>query len=73
MLTFFAKRQWDFPCDNLLALIDKMDPRDREMFNFDIRSIDWRDYNHKFYLGIRKYLLKEDESSIPAARKRMKK
>lgn len=38
-------------------------------FNFDCCSIDWDEYVKRWVIGLRKYILKCDESSLPAARR----
>ncbi|KPM11251.1 acyl-CoA reductase-like protein [Sarcoptes scabiei] len=47
-----------------MKLIDK--------FLFDVRQLDWKNYWKDFVLGIRRYITKEDESTIPLARTRLK-
>lgn len=71
LLTYFARRQWSFPCDNFNQLSDSLTEEDKLKFNIDISTINWRNYTHRLYLGIRKYLLKEEDSTIPEAKKRM--
>jgi len=48
-----------------------MSETDKKLFNFDVKTINWEDYMNNFYLGIRKFLLKEEESNIPQAKKRL--
>lgn len=72
MLGYFARREWRFPCNNLFELANQLTEEDRNVFFMDVRSVDWRSYIHDFYMGIRRYLLKEDDSNISDARKRMK-
>lgn len=71
LLKFFASRQWDLPNTNTDHLYRSLNDHDKSVFNFNVEEINWRDYTHKQQLGIRKYLLREDDSSIPEARKRM--
>ena len=71
LLTYFARRQWSFPCDNFLKLNESLTETDKCKFNIDISKLNWRIYTHKLYLGIRKYLLKEEDSTIPKAKKRL--
>jgi fatty acyl-CoA reductase len=72
LLGYFARREWSFPSNNLFALYDSMSDVDRQMFKLDIRQVNWRAYIHDSYMGIRRYLLKEDDANIEKARKRMK-
>lgn len=41
------------------------------MFNFDVRSLDWNAYFKDYVLGVRKFVLKEDESTLPIARRNL--
>lgn len=38
-------------------------------FPMDLSALDWADYFRDYVLGIRRYLLKEDEATLPEARK----
>lgn len=72
LLSYFVRRQWSFPCDNLLELIDtQLSSEDKEKFNCDVRLIDWQTYIHECYMGFRRYLMKEPDSNIPQAKKRL--
>ncbi|RWS29996.1 fatty acyl-CoA reductase-like protein, partial [Leptotrombidium deliense] len=73
LLEFFAKRQWSFPCRNVRSLFASMSETDRELFFIDVKAIDWRSYSYDFFMGIRRYLLKEDDSNVPKARLWVKK
>lgn len=69
LLGYFAARSFNFSSDNVRSLYhDKLSQRDKELFNFDLSSIDWSEYMRIYYLGTRKYLMKDDPSTIPAAR-----
>lgn len=71
-LEYFTTTEWIFSCSNLLALMELQCPKDREVFNFDVREIEWLPYLEDYVLGVRKYILKENESTLPAARRRLK-
>ncbi|XP_037503615.2 uncharacterized protein LOC119378613 [Rhipicephalus sanguineus] len=45
--------------------------KSRKTFDFDIRSIDWVAYMEQYILGVRRYVLKEDPSTIPTARRNL--
>ncbi|UYV79095.1 hypothetical protein LAZ67_17001113 [Cordylochernes scorpioides] len=40
-----------------------------QLFNFDVRSMDWNQYIHGYIIGARQYVLKEDLSTVPQAKK----
>lgn len=46
-----------------------MSESDRRVFNFDVREIDWRAYFETYVQGIRQWILKDDPSTLPQARK----
>lgn len=63
--------QWRFVSKNPLKLLDMLSERDRKMFYFDVRDIDWDKYMEGYVLGARRYLLKDDMSTVPAARRNL--
>lgn len=44
--------------------------RFRNIFNFDISLFDYREYMRRWMSGVRKFLLKLDEKSLPAAKRK---
>lgn len=69
MLEYFFTREWKFHSKNVKELLDAIPMKDKENFNFDISQLEWKDYLEQQFLGVRRYILKEDDSTIPAARK----
>lgn len=72
-LEYFTTHQWKFHGDNVLALLDSLEEKDRQQFQFDVRTIQWEDYVEKYVLGFRQFLFKQNPSSLEASRKRMTK
>jgi len=72
-LEYFTTHQWKFHGDNVLALLDALEEKDRQQFQFDVRTIEWEDYVEKYVLGFRQFLFKQNPSSLEASRKRMAK
>lgn len=70
VLTFFTTREWEFTNHNTRKLWDELSERDKEEFPFDIKRVDWAEYHKNEVYGIRKYVLKEELSTLPAARKK---
>lgn len=68
LMDFFTSNQWEFANDNVFRLMSKMSERDRELFDFDVRKIDWSDYLEDYVLGTKTFMLKEDVSKIALAR-----
>ncbi|XP_064480327.1 putative fatty acyl-CoA reductase CG5065 [Ornithodoros turicata] len=69
---YFTTNGWLFRSNNVVALVDELSPTDRQLFNFDVRTMQWLLYWEQYVIGIRKYLFKEDVSKLPEARKHMK-
>ncbi|KAF6206837.1 hypothetical protein GE061_018073 [Apolygus lucorum] len=71
VLAYFATQQWDFQYTNLQALLNGLNSTDRQMFDFDMKKLDWDELAHANSRGIRKFIMKEDESNIPAGKRKM--
>lgn len=56
-----------FRYGNVVGLWERLEKRDKEEFFFDMRQVDWEEYFQEYYSGVRKYLLKDDEDTLPAA------
>ncbi|XP_060533805.1 uncharacterized protein LOC132706473 [Cylas formicarius] len=70
---FFTTNEFDFNVENTHKILRRMSSRDKEMFNFDMRTLDWSIYFSQYVRGFRVYLLKDPMSSLPEARKKYKK
>ncbi|KOB71176.1 putative fatty acyl-CoA reductase [Operophtera brumata] len=56
---FFLTNEWKFDGNNLFSLWHQMSARDRQIYNFEMKSIDW-DWNTMMWcLGVRKYIAKD--------------
>lgn len=64
----FIFTEWKFHNRNTQALIKTMSDTDRQAFNIDISSLTWLAYFEKLTLGVRRYLNKEQEKTLPDAR-----
>lgn len=70
---FFAMHNWVFQSDNMLQLIrDVRQAEDGEDFNCDMSAMDWDEYVHHYMWGIRRFVLKDDDDSLKAARTKVK-
>ncbi|KJE91335.1 male sterility protein [Capsaspora owczarzaki ATCC 30864] len=65
---FFTSNHWRWEQTNTDALLAEMLPAERETYNFDMRTIDWRSYIEMYCIGIKKFILKEDMSRLWVAR-----
>lgn len=70
---YFSTHEWHFANDNLWKIWEVMSTEDRQMFNFDLRQLHWPTFFESYCLGIKQYVLKEDISTLPAARKHLQK
>jgi len=71
-LQFFTTHQWRFISNNPILLMDKMSAQDRNIFYFDVRDINWEQYFETYILGARRFILKDDPSSLSIARSNLK-
>lgn len=44
-----------------------------QTFNFDVRQLHWAEYMENYCMGTKKYVLNEEMSGLPAARKHLNK
>lgn len=66
---YFARNAWNFETTNVRELLDEVrGATDGDEFRVDVRAMVWDDYIREYMLGIRKYVLKDDLSTLPAAR-----
>lgn len=70
VLAYFGTRKWHFSNENVQNLFENLSKEDRDLFNFDMRKLNWEEYYKTYGLGVRQYLLHESMSTIEQARKR---
>jgi len=70
-LEYFTTNEWTWINKNVISLQEEMTLEDREKFNFDIRRVHWPHFLDNFVQGTRKFVLKEDMSSMTTARSRI--
>ncbi|KAL1414457.1 hypothetical protein MTO96_000861 [Rhipicephalus appendiculatus] len=71
-LQYFYTNEWLFRPNSVLKLLQELSPTDAQLFNIDVQRLEWRPYLEGYLLGIRKYLLKVEDSELPEARKHLK-
>ncbi|XP_050558216.1 putative fatty acyl-CoA reductase CG5065 isoform X19 [Spodoptera frugiperda] len=71
-LQFFATRHWEFGTARVQRLAARLHAEDTLRYNLRPETIDWEQHCVDFVKGTRRYLLRERDSDIPAARRRMK-
>ncbi|CAH1642342.1 unnamed protein product [Spodoptera littoralis] len=69
-LSYFTTNQWRFVDDNTASLYDSLSPIDKEIFDFDICKINWREYMYIWSIGLRKFIIKDGLKGTIYARKK---
>lgn len=59
-----------FTNNNVQRLWKKLGRRDQEMFDFNMKTMDWEEYSHHYIKGMRLYLFKDDLSTLESAKKK---
>ncbi|KAH0620869.1 hypothetical protein JD844_021726 [Phrynosoma platyrhinos] len=76
LLEYFTSNSWDWNTDNVNMLMNQLGPEDKKAsnaFNFDVRQLHWAEYMESYCMGTKKYVLNEEMSGLPAARKHLNK
>jgi len=71
-LSRFSTQEWKIHDSNISSLLSSLSSKDQELFYFDLTQLQWQQYLADYMAGARYFLLKDDTSTIPAARKRYK-
>jgi len=51
--------------------MDDMSDQDQQLFYFDVRKIEWEKYFDTYVLGTRRFILKDDISTLHIARRNL--
>ncbi|KAI9532057.1 cyclin-dependent kinase inhibitor far1 [Dissostichus eleginoides] len=73
VLEYFTSHSWVWSNENITMLIGQMSQEDKKVFNFDVRQLHWAEYMESYCMGTKKYVLNEELSGLPAARKHLNK
>ncbi|KAL7992196.1 hypothetical protein Chor_016452 [Crotalus horridus] len=83
LLEYFTSNSWEWNTDNVNMLMSQLSPEDKKasdfkilmtiVFNFDVRQLHWAEYMENYCMGTKKYVLNEEMSGLPAARKHLNK
>lgn len=74
-LQYFMLRDWQWCDDNLNYLRTQLcqtDEQSLQTFDFNIRSMNWRDFMDTYVLGTRHYVLKNRPETLESSRKKLK-
>lgn len=66
-LLYFSTREWDFQYANYRRIYQMLSEDEKKIFFSDIGQVDWTEYSKRATAGNRRYLLKEDDSTIEKA------
>ncbi|XP_063392484.1 fatty acyl-CoA reductase 1-like isoform X2 [Cydia fagiglandana] len=69
---YYTNNQWDFQSDIAQTLRKDLNPRERQDYKVDAIGLDISRYFEDCILSARRYILKETDDTIPAARRHMK-
>ncbi|XP_046473320.1 fatty acyl-CoA reductase wat-like isoform X1 [Neodiprion pinetum] len=70
VVTFFCTREWDFRNHRVQNLWARLDQKDKELFPFSTKVLDWKEYMKILVNGIQKFLLKDKDEDLGKARQR---
>lgn len=71
---YFARHEWNFETTNVRELLAEVQAaKDGAEFRVDVRAMVWDEYIREYMLGIRKFVLKDDVETLPAARATVRK
>ncbi|KAJ0182878.1 hypothetical protein K1T71_000854 [Dendrolimus kikuchii] len=70
ILFYFSMQDWKFDDHNVQSMWKGLDPKDRVVFPFSIGEMSWEYMLETFLVGLRVYLLKDDLSTLPEARRK---
>lgn len=70
---FFAMHEYNFEVKNVKDLLHEIsNAEDGNEFMCDIKQLDWDEYLKNYVRGIRKYILKDDDSTLERSRRTVK-
>lgn len=72
VLEYYANNQWDFDNKHAVLIRSKMTKTEKIRFKIDVEGIVVYDYFESVIIGARRYLLKQPDETLPAARRMMK-
>lgn len=72
VLGFFLSQDWKVSGSNCLRAHNRLSKEEQQLFYCDLSNIDWKAFFFKYWLGIRKWGLREDLSNLQQAKKRLK-
>ncbi|EDV19879.1 uncharacterized protein TRIADDRAFT_32834 [Trichoplax adhaerens] len=68
---YFTCTEFKWTNKNAKKLWQTMTPEDHKEFPFDFTELNWESYISNYCIGIKRYLMNEDLSNLPQAKKKM--
>ncbi|XP_050316285.1 fatty acyl-CoA reductase wat-like isoform X2 [Anthonomus grandis grandis] len=68
LVAFFCMREWNFTNSNTQKLWKKLNKTDQDLFPLSMTTVHWTMYFRIYVKGVRKYLLKDDDSTLERSR-----
>ncbi|XP_075732399.1 fatty acyl-CoA reductase 1-like isoform X1 [Rhipicephalus microplus] len=72
VVQLYTTNSWLFRTNNVLGLINDLNTTDKQLFNIDVRKLEWCLYWDQYVQGIRKFLLKSHGSELADSRKQFR-
>ncbi|KAF8374037.1 hypothetical protein PRIPAC_80466 [Pristionchus pacificus] len=71
----FTSKRWIYQSNGMVELIERMQPEDRQTFDFDLRQLDWTDFISDVLFGMKTFLTKNDimsDEKLARARRKVR-
>lgn len=70
LMPHFVKRTFRWNSDNVWQIWNKMSSEDKQLFNFDLALVDFKEHLMVCKLGLKYYFFKDKMENLPAAVRR---
>nr|CAD7442599.1 unnamed protein product [Timema bartmani] len=70
IISYFSMKEFKFDDNNVDSMWEKMGAKDRQLFDFNIASLNWKSTISNGILGLRLYLVNDPIETLPEAKKR---
>ncbi|XP_048004155.1 fatty acyl-CoA reductase wat-like [Leguminivora glycinivorella] len=68
VLSYFCTREIQFCNRNIRNMWDSTPDDDKQIFPFSMGEVSWEEYFKQYLIGIRRYMFKESDDTLPQAR-----
>ncbi|XP_075988610.1 fatty acyl-CoA reductase wat-like [Anticarsia gemmatalis] len=67
---YFLTNEWYFKDDNIQAMLKRLSPADKAIFNCDLMTIDLQEYVRIWAVGLRRFIIKDGLTGTEAANRK---